>query len=131
MDNIPLSDIQKFVNDLFQKKLDEFNKVSLSEPLISENMENNNSNKRKLRVETPISNKKLNLINSEATHALVLWVGDKIKKHSVVPISSVLTKVVEGKIFLVLFIYLFVLIIFKMANLMMFCLITKHLQDKL
>ena len=98
MDNIPLSDIQKFVNDLFQKKLDEFNKVSLSEPLISENMENNNSNKRKLRVETPISNKKLNLINSEATHALVLWVGDKIKKHSVVPISSVLTKVDEGKI---------------------------------
>ena len=116
---------------MFQKKLDEFNKVSLSEPLISENMENNNSNKRKLRVETPISNKKLNLINSEATHALVLWVGDKIKKHSVVPISSVLTKVVEGKIFLVLFIYLFVLIIFKMANLMMFCFITKHLQDKL
>ena len=45
MDNIPLSDIQKFVNDLFQKKLDEFNKVSLSEPLISENTENNNSNK--------------------------------------------------------------------------------------
>ena len=59
MENIPLSDIQKIVNDLFQKKLDEFNKVSLSEPLISENTENNNSNKRKLRVENPISKKKL------------------------------------------------------------------------
>lgn len=67
MENIPLSDrhipltnrLQKIVNDLFQKKLDEFNKVSLSEPLISENTENNNSNKRKLRVENPISKKKL------------------------------------------------------------------------
>jgi hypothetical protein len=96
MENIPLSDIEKIVNDLFQKKLGEINKVSLSEPMISENMENNNGNKRKSRVETPISNKKINLVNSEATHALVLWVGDKIKKHSVVPISAVLTKVVEG-----------------------------------
>ena len=99
MENIPLSDIQKIINDLFQKKLDEFNKVNLSEPIISENTEihnSNNNNKRKLRVENPISNKKINVINSEATHALVLWVGDKIKKHSVVPISSVLTKGVEG-----------------------------------
>jgi hypothetical protein len=68
-------------DELLLRAINDIYKVSFSVS-ISENIENKNGNKRKLKAETPISNKKINSINNEPTHKLLLLIGDKIKEPS-------------------------------------------------
>jgi hypothetical protein len=96
MDDIAIPDkMQKLFTEMFQKQMEEFNMANISKSINSGDTAKNNLKRKSTRAEEKI-NKKIKMVNNEATHALVLWVGDKIKKHSVVPMTSIHAEVVEG-----------------------------------
>jgi len=86
-DNAIPDKMQKLLTEMFQKQMEEFNMANISKSI--------NSKRKSTRAEEKI-NKKIKMVNNEATHALVLWVGDKIKKHSVAPMTSIHAEIVEG-----------------------------------
>jgi hypothetical protein len=96
MDDIAIPDkMQKLFTEMFQKQMEEFNMANISKSINSGDTAKNNLKRKSTRAEEKI-NKKIKMVNNEATHALVLWVGDKIKKHSVVPMTSIHAEIVEG-----------------------------------
>jgi hypothetical protein len=94
-DNAIPDKMQKLFTEMFQKKMEEFNMANISKSINSGDTAKNNLKRKSTRAEEKI-NKKIKMVNNEATHALVLWVGGKIKKHSVVPMTSIHAEVVEG-----------------------------------
>ena len=94
-DNAIPDKMQKLFTEMFQKQMEEFNMANISKSINSGDTAKNNLKRKSTRAEEKI-NKKIKMVNNEATHALVLWVGDKIKKHSVVPMTSIHAEIVEG-----------------------------------
>ncbi len=94
-DNAIPDKMQKLLTEMFQKQMEEFNMANISKSINSGDTAKNNLKRKSTRAEEKI-NKKIKMVNNEATHALVLWVGDKIKKHSVAPMTSIHAEIVEG-----------------------------------
>ena len=80
IENVAIPDkMQKLFTEMFQKQMEEFNMANISKSINSGDTAKNNLKRKSTRAEEKI-NKKIKMVNNEATHALVLWVGDKIKK---------------------------------------------------